>query len=496
MSHPDDPFSHDNKTVLRLNPGGRRARLQQQSTPQPQPAPITARPPPERARISGQPNPQEDVWFNPTLLPPGAAGSSRAVSSGIARALLLKRDVPIAPNENVLLEAAGPILLLLGRLRTSLMSANFANLMEQVACAIEEFRNTMGRESIPAAIAEDATYLICATSDDIVQNIPTEERAVWTQYSMSTRFFGERVGGVRFFEKLERAKRDPATNIDLLELFYACLSMGFQGVHRTSPNGPLTLQETQRSLYALLRKVNPRSREDLSPHWRGQNMPVVGSTFQVPFWALTAVAAICLFAIFMLFRILLSGNTQAVATEMSHLFADVPLQIERPQFATPAPPVPVRVSTQLERIRSRLKSEIDQNMVDPVENGQSIIIRVGDFGLFDSAQATVRPAFIPIATKIAAALDEEPGPIRIVGHTDNEGINTPRFTSNFELSVERARAVSILLRGQLRDPSRLTSEGKGQTLPIASNKTIEGRARNRRVEISIPREETLQDRKR
>ncbi|MGJ8493624.1 hypothetical protein ACR4XK_12580, partial [Glaesserella parasuis] len=75
---------------------------------------------------------QQDAWFKP---PPPPAPVH--VEGG--RALILKRDVPVAPNANLLLEAAGPLLLLLGRLRTSLMTANFANLMEQVADAIEEF---------------------------------------------------------------------------------------------------------------------------------------------------------------------------------------------------------------------------------------------------------------------------------------------------------------------------------------------------------------------
>lgn len=477
MSGSDDPFGRSDKTVLRLNPGGRRA-----VPPAPTPAPPAPAYPP--ARPPGNAD-QGDTWFNtPTPAPPPP-------SSGRGAALLLKRDVPVALNANILLEAAGPLLLLLGRLRTSLMSANFANLMEQVADAIEEFGKTMRAESLPPETTEDALYIVCATCDDIVQNIPTEERAVWTQYSMLTRFFGERVGGVRFYEKLEQARQDPTTNYDLLELFYACLSMGFQGIHRTSAGGAATLQMLQRNLYEALRKVRGRTRGDLSPHWRGQNMPTAGSTFRIPLWVLGMVAAAGLFALWVTLRVLLSGNTEAITTEMARIFPDTPLQIERPQVATPTPPVPVRASTQLERIRAQLKPEIEQNKVDPVESGQSIIIRVGSFALFESGQASVKPEFAPIAAKIAQALDREPGPIRIVGHTDNTRITTARFPSNYELSLERARAVAALIKPLLKDPTRPSTEGKGESAPIAPNQTNEGRARNRRVEISIPREETL-----
>ncbi len=495
MSNPGDPFGRNDKTVLRLNPGGRRAQPAAPppvappppATPPYQPSPPAYQPPayqppPPSPAPSGAMN---DAWFTPPPPPP-----PQSTATG-GRALLLKRDVPVAANVNLLIEAAGPLLLLLGRLRTSLMSANFANLMEQVADAIEEFDKTTRAESVPADQANDAKYILAATADDIVQNIPSEERHVWAQYSMLSRFFNERVGGVRFFEKLEQAKRDPRANYDLLELIYACLAMGFQGIHRTQSGGAAQLQAIQRNLYETLRSVHPKTRDDISPHWRGQSLPTAGSTFRVPFWALSAVAALLLFGIFITFRLLLAGNAEAVIAEMGKLFPDTQLGIERAAVPVPAPPVPIRVSTQLERIRAKLKDEIAQNKVDPVESGQNIIVRIGSFALFESGEATVIDSFKPIAAKIAEALDQEPGDIRIIGHTDNVRIVTARFPSNFELSVERANAVASLLKSRLKDPGRVRTEGKGESAPIAPNQTAEGRARNRRVDIMMPREETL-----
>jgi type VI secretion system protein ImpK len=501
MSDPGDPFGRNDKTVLRLNPGGRRP-AQAAPTPQPppqqpayQPPPSYAPPPPahqpppsyqQPPSYSPQPPPgAQDSWFTPPPPPPPPS------TAGGGRALVLKRDVPVAANVNLFLEAAGPLLLLLGRLRTSLMSANFANLMEQVADSIDEFDKTMRAESAPEAQANTAKYILAATADDIVQNIPSEERHVWAQYSMLSRFFNERVGGVRFYEMLDKAKVDPNTNYDLLELFYACLAVGFQGIHRTSAGGAANLQMIERNLYELLRRARPKTRDDISPHWRGQSLPTAGSTFRIPFWALSAVAAALLFGVFITFRLLLAGNAEAVTNEMARLFPDTQIGIERAAVPVPAPPVPIKASTQLERIRARLKDEIAQNKVDPVESGQNIIVRVGSFALFESGEATVMDSFKPIATKIAEALDQEPGDIRIVGHTDNVKIGSARFPSNFELSVERANAAAALLKSRLREPVRVRTEGKGDSAPIASNQTAEGRSRNRRVDISIPREETL-----
>ncbi len=124
-----------------------------------------------------------------------------------------------------------------------------------------------------------------------------------------------------------------------------------------------------------------------------------------------------------------------------------------------------------------------------VLSGSFIVIRVCDLILFESGEATVLAAFKPVAARVAATLDKEPGRIKIVGHTDNSPMHTVRFPSNFELSVERAKAVAAVLKPDLTDASRIVMEGKGPDAPIASNTTPDGRARNRRVEIFIERSE-------
>ncbi len=124
--------------------------------------------------------------------------------------------------------------------------------------------------------------------------------------------------------------------------------------------------------------------------------------------------------------------------------------------------------------------------------GQMITIAVSDVLLFSSGSADVRADFKAIGDRIAAALNKEPGPIDVVGHTDNVKLRaTSKFKSNFDLSVKRAEAVAKIIAAQLAKADRMNVSGKGEDDPAASNDTAEGRAKNRRVEISIPREETL-----
>jgi len=80
--------------------------------------------------------------------------------------------------------------------------------------------------------------------------------------------------------------------------------------------------------------------------------------------------------------------------------------------------------------------------------------------------------------------------VRIVGHTDNVPMSgTGRYRNNQELSVARAESVAEVIRQALENPDRIEVVGAGPDDPIARNDSADGRAKNRRVEILIRREE-------
>ena len=406
-----------------------------------------------------------------------------------------------SPHDNPIMRAASPLLILLGRLRAAVMRAPFATLMEQVAEAMRFFERDIRSAGVPEEQARSAKYVLCATADDIVQNIPTDDRHVWTRYSMLARFFNERVGGVRFFEEVDHAKRDPLRSFPLLELQYTCLALGFQGVHRTSPNGQSNLQRIQRELYEILRQVKPRSERELSPRWQGLTLARAQGWFRVPVWTAWSVAGLALFGIYVGLRMLLGGGTEATIERLRAMLPQEPISIEQRVFAEPLPAQPPQAPqappanaprrvTQLERIRAALAPEIAAGQVDAVQTATMIVVRVGDLVSFPSASATLLKGFQPIGARIAAVLDKEPRRILVVGHTDNTPISgTSRFSSNLHLSQERAKAVAEVLKRGLKDPSRVVVKGVADEQPLASNKTREGRAKNRRVELSIERDD-------
>ena len=464
---PPGPPGRGDRTIIRPNPGARR--------PAAPAAPASPAPAQVSYPTSGQPAAATEDWISTPSAPKAADERPRAPE--------LRLDELAAPNENPIMRAASPLLLLLGRLRVALLRASFASLMELVADAIKFFEKDIRSAGIPEQQANIAKYILCATADDIVQNIPTEDRHVWTQYSMLSRFFGERIGGVRFFEELDKALKDPLINYPLLELQHTCLALGFQGVHRSSPNGQAQLQQIQRNLYETLRRVRPKVAHDLSPRWQGQKLASVASRFRVPLWVVASVVGALLVALYITLLTLLSGGSDVIAASAATLHPTDKIEIARRVIAPPPPPPPPPVNAQLPRIRRELSDEC----ITVSQSGSVIIIRLCDLALFESGKAEVRNAFKPAAARIARLLDQEAGFIKVVGHTDNVPIKSVRFPSNWHLSVERAKAVAELLKQGISKPNRLQVDGKGAEVPIDSNATPDGRSKNRRVEIqSVP----------
>ena len=116
---------------------------------------------------------------------------------------------------------------------------------------------------------------------------------------------------------------------------------------------------------------------------------------------------------------------------------------------------------------------------------EGIVITINDSLLFKSGQAQIDPNFDMDLRQISDVLKKYPNMIQVEGHTDNNKINSGLYPSNWELSSARASSVVRALIANGVQESQLTAIGYAANQPIESNKTEEGRYRNRRVTIKI-----------
>jgi chemotaxis protein MotB len=147
-----------------------------------------------------------------------------------------------------------------------------------------------------------------------------------------------------------------------------------------------------------------------------------------------------------------------------------------------------RIEDVIDPILSELENEFKElrGFVDIEVKENEVTIRLLGEATFDTAEAKIRPPFIPLLLKIGEVLSATRGEIIIAGHTDNVPYKGGRFGSNLGLSIARAGSVAeFLLRTSSIDPRRISTMGFGEYRPLNSNDTPQGRQKNRRVEIIV-----------
>jgi outer membrane protein OmpA-like peptidoglycan-associated protein len=140
------------------------------------------------------------------------------------------------------------------------------------------------------------------------------------------------------------------------------------------------------------------------------------------------------------------------------------------------------VGNYMDEQEKKLRAQTAGSGVDVVRQGDEILLRMPSGITFDTDQSAIKPEFYATLNRVADTLKQYPKTmIDILGHTDSTGSDA----YNQALSERRARAVADYLVAQGVQPVRLATRGFGETQPIASNDTAEGRTQNRRVEIKI-----------
>ncbi len=510
MSSNGDPFDPGGKTVIRPsrpNPGRKQKTVLARDAPAPDSTVIAPAAPRESTVFDPgagrQPSRQDDVsgtviyqgapFTDASADPPFRGAAGAAANTPWAVLLGASGDVDYGAA-NPIVAAAAPLLMLLGHLRLMAVERQTEPLAKHVAGLIEDFDRKIARTETSEEDARIASYALCETADDIIASLPGSGKEMWAQHSMLQRFFQAKPTGAGFFQALNNVLATPEPHRNLIELMHACLSLGFEGQYRGQPREGL--ERVRRDVYETLAYFRPAGDDDISPRWQGLSLTSAQGSRRVPLWAIASATLAILTAAFFTLRVLITNDGEAVAGELLALSPTKPVTIERTGFVPLTeevkPVVAPAAIAQVDRIRAALAKEIEAGGVSVGTKGDFIVVEISNALLFQSGRADVKPEFEPVAIRIAAALDAERGPIQIVGHTDNvRPKKTSAFKSNFDLSVARAQSVEKMIAAHFKDPSRTHVEGKGEDEPIADNATPEGRAKNRRVDVMIPREETL-----
>lgn len=435
MSHSDDPFftgDNSDRTIIRPVPGGRRQDIERQL----------------------------HAGFAPEV-------------EGVPLENLGK----INPLEG----AASALLAIISRLFNSPHHANPAALKQQLVKEVKQFNIQAERAGYDRETIQDASYALCTTVDEAVQNTPWGQESGWGQQNLLSTFHQAVNGGDQFFIKLKELGQNPSKHLHLLELKYLCLALGFQGRYRIVDAGKAKLEQIREWLAQLIQKQKGTAELLLSPHWHGVAAERKTIMKVLPMWVFFAVASAVLLAIFLAFFSVLSAKSLPVKQMIAGL--DIP---------------PLKVEAKINEIDSLRKEfavEIDKELVDVRprndQEGRTLIELRGDHGLFASGSDQVIRERKALVAKIATVLAKPQYAKRallIIGHTDKVPIRgSIRFPDNVALSKARATAVKRMLteyRPSLNERIQ-NLQGKGDVEPLDTGSSPDALARNRRVEIIL-----------
>jgi type VI secretion system protein ImpK len=190
----------------------------------------------------------------------------------------------------------------------------------------------------------------------------------------------------------------------------------------------------------------------------------------VPLWLVAGVLVALLLGVFGWFKYQLSSQSNPLEARIEQIGQ------RKPAVVKAAKPLNL---TQL------LKNEIARGVVKVNEqDNRTSVIFTGD-NMFAPGSADVNETIKPTLDKVATEINLVSGKVMVTGHTDSSPIKSEKFADNQVLSEQRAKNVAEYLQKMGVAVDRLSSEGKGDTQPVADNKTPQGKAKNRRVEVLV-----------
>lgn len=155
---------------------------------------------------------------------------------------------------NPLISAADPVLTVATKLMANHHTPDTDNLHADLIHEMNAFESNANNHQYPPQIILAARYILCTFIDETITNSHWGKKIDWQSQSLLQRFHQEASGRVRFFVILERSSEDVHSNIDLLELIYLCLRLGYEGKYQQREKGLEDLIKVTDNLYGLIRE--------------------------------------------------------------------------------------------------------------------------------------------------------------------------------------------------------------------------------------------------
>lgn len=227
---------------------------------------------------------------------------------------------------NPLVNAAATLIAVFAKTRSTSRHNDVSGLYQRLVHEIKAFESRLRDLNLKQEQLLSARYLMCSVLDEAVLNTPWGSESAWAQRTLLSIFHGETSGGEKSFLILDRLKQSPAENLDLIELFYICISLGFEGRYRLMNRGREGIDQIREELFSIIRRHRGEYERSLSPSWSGLGNMRNPLTEYIPLWFVVALMLAVLFFSYSGLRYWLYSSSTPVEQEISEL-----LDVDKPR---------------------------------------------------------------------------------------------------------------------------------------------------------------------
>ena len=216
---------------------------------------------------------------------------------------------------NPLLELCNPILQLTTVFRTGNRGIDLpADYGAQLKTALDDLERIACAQQIPLFEVQHIKYALTAFVDEAILNSAWPERTTWMGQPLQLQYFGEHIGGEGFFKRLTDLRQSGSQYINVLEVYYLCLQLGFEGMYRMQ--GLEKLLALQVDLHNQITTAHGPINPNLAPNGLpGHNLATkVGRKF--PLWVIASLTACLIFCTYLGYAIAINQQANKSAQKI------------------------------------------------------------------------------------------------------------------------------------------------------------------------------------
>ena len=277
---------------------------------------------------NGYPGDDDKTVFipKPSGRGPASISPSRPATPAVAPAYAPPVPPPVAPlnygnphqqafipsGVNPLVSAAAGLLALPPQFVSMASHHDVAGLRIQILEEIKSFENHARVMGINTDVTYTCRYVLCTFIDEAVLNTLWGSSSNWSSQSLLSTLHNETSGGETFFVILDKLLRDPNASLDLIELMFICINLGFKGSYAVMDRGHEKLEDLRNIVFEHIRRRRGDFPQELSPHWQSQSDQRSSLRNTIPLWVVAAVASALLVVIFLGFTMVLDETADPV----------------------------------------------------------------------------------------------------------------------------------------------------------------------------------------